>query len=74
MTYLRMAATYLVQRPNGEQLLVDEFASARSPAFGDSCSTSEKLLVLRNGEQARFVDEQTLQLESGERLTIIDAQ
>jgi hypothetical protein len=74
MTYLRIAATYLVQRPNGERLLVDQFESTRSPAYYESGSTSEKLFLLRNGEQARFVNEQTLQLNSGERLTILDAQ
>jgi hypothetical protein len=74
MGYLRKAATYLVQRSNGERLFVDEFETAVHLTHIGSGTMSKNQFLLRSGEQVTFVDQRTLQLNTGERLVIIDVQ
>jgi hypothetical protein len=74
MSYLRKAATYLVQRVDGERLFVDEFETLIGPPHDRSNVTSERQFLLRNGQRVSLINEQTMQLSSGERLIVLDTQ
>jgi hypothetical protein len=74
MSYLRKTATYLVQRADGERLFVDEFETLVGPPHDRGNVTSERQFLLRSGQRVSLVDEQTMQLSSGETLIVVDTQ
>ena len=68
-----LVRTYRARRPNGAELLIDEYWDFvdTSPLFsGTSYVPGMKRLAARSGGEVRTLDESTLQLvESGEILT-----